>query len=227
MNERGEPLYGERDHVNLEKIAGLGLPFWLAGGAGRPCRLRDALSAGATGIQVGTLFAYADESGLRPDVKRRVLDLSRRRALDVLTDARASPTGFPFKTVSLEGTLSEPEVYAGRERVCDLGYLRSAYRRDDGSLGYRCASEPVDVYVKKGGERHDTIGRKCLCNSLMANIGLAQVRPSGEELPLLTSGDDLARLGEFLGGRESYAAEDVIEHLMSEVSSEIPDQEAR
>ena len=45
----------------------------------------------------------------------------------------------------MEDTLSEVEVYDQRKRVCNLGYLRTAYKKEDGSLGYRCASEPVKV----------------------------------------------------------------------------------
>ena len=38
----------------------------------------------------------------------------------------------------------------------------------------------------------DTVGRKCLCNALMANIGHAQVRKDNVvEPPLVTVGDDL------------------------------------
>jgi NAD(P)H-dependent flavin oxidoreductase YrpB (nitropropane dioxygenase family) len=214
VNARGEPVYGERDVADLEKIAALGVPFWLAGGMGRPEQLREAIQLGAAGIQVGTLFAFAEESGLRPDLRRRVLDLIRVGAVDVLTDGRASPTGFPFKTVALAGSLSEPETYESRERVCDLGYLRTAYRREDGRIGFRCASEPVETFVRKGGAGEEAGGRKCLCNALMANIGLAQVREAGDEPPLLTSGDDLALLGGFLGERESYRAEDVIAYLL-------------
>jgi len=57
LDEKGEPIYGSRDEVNLGKIAALGLPFWLAGAYGRPEQLAAALAAGATGIQIGTLFA--------------------------------------------------------------------------------------------------------------------------------------------------------------------------
>ncbi len=50
----------------------------------------------------------------------------------------------------------------------------------------------------------------------MANVGHAQVRGEGEaEQPLLTSGDDLEVLGEFLGERDSYSAKDVIDYLLS------------
>ncbi len=70
LSDSGEPVYGPRDVVNLDKIAGLGLPFWLAGSYGSPERLREALAQGASGIQVGTAFALSKESGLDPDVRR-------------------------------------------------------------------------------------------------------------------------------------------------------------
>jgi nitronate monooxygenase len=216
LNDRGEPVYGDRDAVDLDKIRELGLPFWVAGGAGSPERVREVLEAGGTGVQVGTLFAYTEESGLRTEHKARVLDESRNEPIDVVTDLRASPTGFPFKVVQLDGTVSSEPVYQARERVCDLGYLRTAYRMEGGRLGYRCPAEPVDTYVKKGGDLGDTVGRKCLCNALMADIGYGQVRDGGEvEKPLLTSGDDLRSIQRFAAGRPSYTAEDVIEYLLS------------
>jgi NAD(P)H-dependent flavin oxidoreductase YrpB (nitropropane dioxygenase family) len=64
LTDAGEPIYGERDVVDLAKMRELGLPFWLAGGTGSPEGLRNALACGAAGIQVGTLFAYCAESGL-------------------------------------------------------------------------------------------------------------------------------------------------------------------
>jgi nitronate monooxygenase len=216
FNERGEPIYTERDVVDLEKLQELGLPFWLAGGTGSPDRLVDALESGAAGVQVGTLFAYSNESGIRPDLKRKVLEQAAHGPVEVLTDSRASPTGFPFKVVQLEGSVSSCSVYQARERVCDLGYLRTAYRRENGRVDYRCPAEPVDTYVKKGGQVEDTVGRKCLCNALMADIGYGQVRDTGAvEQPLLTSGDDLAKIGVFAQGRLEYSANDVIDYLLS------------
>src|SRR5215207_614405 len=216
-NERGEPLYGERDVVDLEKMKEHGLPFWLAGSAGTPEKLAEALDAGAAGVQVGTLFAYADESGIAPSLKRDVIREAQEDAIDVLTDGRASPTGFPFKVVQLEGTVSQLPVYQRRERVCDLGYLRQAYRREDGRIDYRCAAEPVETYVKKGGERENTAGRKCLCNALFATIGMAQVRDGGvEEKPLITSGDELKNIRQFIGSdRAGYSAGEVIDWLLT------------
>ena len=217
FNQRGEPVYGERDEVDLGKIRELGRPFWLAGSAGSPLGLRQARAQGAAGIQVGTLFAYAEESGLDQGHKGSVLAGAARGAVDVFTDSRASPTGYPFKVVQWPddpaASLTEP-----RTRVCDLGGLRVPYVRPDGRLGYRCPAEPVDAYVEKGGLVEETAGRRCLCNALMANIGHAQVRPGGRvEPPLLTSGDDLATIGSFLMGRTTYTAADVIDYLLSGV----------
>jgi nitronate monooxygenase len=215
-NERGEPVYGERDTVDLEKMRELGLPFWLAGGAGHPGRLREGLEAGAAGIQAGTLFAYADESGMDPAIKRSVLAAVARGEVDVYTDAEASPTGYPFKVVRWP---DDPARGATRERVCDVGYLRVAYRTPEGRIGYRCASEPEHLYVRKGGKAEATVGRLCLCNSLLATVGLAQHREDGSvEPPLVTSGDDLRVLGAFLGGRTSYAASDVLAWLLGDSS---------
>lgn len=215
-DENGEPIYGPRDEVDLEKFTRLGVPFWLAGGAGRKGRLREALDAGAAGIQVGTLFAYCNESGLAEPLRRRVIGQSLEGTVRVRTDDRASPTGFPFKVVELDESLSEPPTYEARKRVCDLGYLRTAFRTEKGRIGYRCASEPVETYVKKGGQLADTEGRKCLCNALMSNLDRGQLRNGGSpEKPMLTSGDDLENLGEFLDGRDSYSAQDVLDYLLS------------
>jgi NAD(P)H-dependent flavin oxidoreductase YrpB (nitropropane dioxygenase family) len=159
------------------------------------------------------LFAYCDESGLRDDLKRSVLEHVTRGQVDVFTDPQASPTGYPFKVVHWEG---DPGATAQRERICDLGYLRVAYFTPEGTVDYRCASEPVDQYVRKGGKLEDTEGRRCLCNALLANIGHPQARAGGQlEPPLLTSGDDLISLSTFLAGRSRYSAADVIAYLLS------------
>lgn len=218
LSASGEPVYGERDNVDFAKMRALGLPFWLAGGAATPDKLREAKALGAAGVQVGTAFAFCGESGLDPSLRAAVLDRVRDGHGRIFTDPSASPTGFPFKVVDLPGTLSDAESYEARDRVCDLGFLRRAYRRDDGTVGYRCPAEPVDDFVRKGGDAAETAGRKCLCNALMANIGMPQVRPrSGAvELPLLTAGDDLVNLSAFFpDASTSYSADDVIDRLLA------------
>jgi len=216
LNQRGEPVYGERDTVDLKKLSSLGLPFWLAGGMGHPGQIAEARKAGGVGIQVGTLFAYCRESGLVEGLKRTVLEMCRVGEVDVRTEDRASPTGFPFKTVGVQTSLTCPEAYESRKRVCDLGYLRAPFRMGGGRIGYRCPAEPIRTYLAKGGSEEETQGRKCLCNALLANVGHAQPRGAGvEEAPLLTSGDDLRKLREFLQDRDSYSAQDVIDYLLS------------
>ena len=192
LNAAGEPVYGERDQVNIAELRALGVPFWLAGGYGNAEKLREALEQGAAGMQVGTAFAFSRESGMRADLKKTLMAQAVAGTGEVFTDPLASPTGFPFKVAQLEGTSSAFPIYQERKRVCDLGYLRKPYASAEGKIGYRCSAEPVDNYVAKGGKIEDTVGRKCLCNALMANIGHAQTRKDDVVEPaLVTVGDDL------------------------------------
>ena len=220
LDEAGEAIYGERDVVDLEKIRDLGAPFWLAGGYGSPQRLAEALKAGAAGVQVGTAFAFCEESGLKIGYKRALLEKVRLGTARVFTDPVASPTSFPFKVAELEASLSEEAVYSARPRICDLGYLREAYRTPSGEIDYRCSAEPVTTYLSKGGKLEHTVGKKCLCNALMANIGHPQVR-NGKytEQALITTGNDLTGIDRFLlDGSTTYTAEDVIERLLRPTS---------
>ena len=215
LNEKGEPIYGERDEVDLDKLAELELPFWLAGGFGGPDSLNHALERGAAGVQVGTLFAYTDESGITPEIKQRVLEGVVNGTTTVFTDPVASPTGYPFKVVKVPGLAQQDD---NRERCCDLGYLRTAYRMEDGRLNYRCSAEPVDTYVKKGGTVEGAAGKRCLCNGLKATIGQPQLRDHDVlEPPMVTSGDGLVEMCAFLGGRLRYHATDVLAYLMQGV----------
>lgn len=216
VDEQGEAVYGERDRVDLAKMRELGVPFWLAGGYGSPEMLNEALSEGATGIQVGTPFAYCTESGLDTGIKYELLRQVADGRARVVTDLAASPTDFPFKVSVLEDSLSESETYNARPRVCDLGYLRSAYKTPDGKIGYRCASEPVKTYLAKGGKADNVEGRKCLCNALMANIGMPQIRAGHYvERALVTSGNDIVGLTRFLPEAGLvYSAAEVIAKLL-------------
>ena len=216
LNEQGEPIYGEKDVVDPEKMKQFGLPFWFAGGYGNPQQVKNILAAGATGVQVGTAFALCDESGMEASLKQEVLRQVFDEAAQILTSPTASPTGFPFKVAQVPGTLSDPELYAARNRICDLGFLRVIFRNEDGSLNYRCSAEPVDDYVRKGGKIEDTEGRACLCNNLMATAGYGQRRKDGAvERPLVTSGDDLVMMAQFMpAGKTNFSAEDVLRYLL-------------
>ncbi len=217
-NERGEPMYGKRDEVDFEKINSLGIPFFVAGSFASPEKIKEARAMGAAGVQIGTLFAFCDESGFTAEIKSSVLHEVLGETEKIFRDPVASPTGFPFQVLTLPETLSEKEIYEDRCRVCDLGYLREAYEKENGSLGWRCASEPVKTYLRKGGTEEDAAGRKCLCNSLMANIGMPQIRKKvSVELPLITSGYDLSAIRKIVKpGARSYTASEVLDFLLGE-----------
>ena len=216
LNDRGEPVYGDRDAVELEKIKALGLPFWMAGCWGTPEKLQEALSLGAEGIQIGTVLAFSEESGFTETIKKQAIENIHKGTASVFTDPSASPTGFPFKVLSLSGSLSETEDYQKRPRMCDLGYLRHLYEKPDGKIGYRCPAEPESVFLAKGGHPDDMKGKKCLCNALLSNIGLGQLRKSGYlENSLVTAGDGIMTICRFLRNRTSYPAKDVIEWLLN------------
>jgi nitronate monooxygenase len=216
LTPEGEPIYGERDRIDPAKFAEIGLPFWLAGGYGRIGKLREAQGFGARGVQVGTAFAFCDESGFEPGLKATILAAVRRGDLKIHTDALASPTGFPFKVAQIPGSIADPAVYQNRERVCDLGVLRETYQKADGSIGFRCAAEPEEQYLAKGGDPTQTAARKCLCNSLCASAGIGQIRDGQQEAPIITIGDDLDAVRELLlEGRDGFTAAEVIERLLA------------
>jgi nitronate monooxygenase len=151
-----------------------------------------------------------------PDVRRQILRQSRLGRARVFTDPLASPTGFPLKVAQIDETLSDTAIYRERTRICDLGYLRHLYRKPDGELGYRCPAEPIKDFVRKGGTAEQTEGRKCVCNGLPATVGLGQARSqSASEVPLVTAGDDLALLSNFLpADGDSFTAADVLRQLL-------------
>jgi nitronate monooxygenase len=87
-------------------------------------------------------------------------------------------------------------------------------------MGYRCPAEPLEHYRRKGGADDETLGRKCICTALPAATGLPQARADGpDELPVVTAGDDLTHLADFLPpGRDSYSAADVLRRLLPQES---------
>ncbi len=216
LDDNGEPIYGSRDQIDFKKIENLGVPFWIAGGYAHRERIEEARSLGACGVQLGTIFALTEESNLVPALKKKVVAGVRDGRAKVFTSPTASPTGFPLKVACVEGTLSEPEVYAARSRICDMGYLRQAYKKSDGRVGWRCRAEPVDKFESKGGSREGTEGRICLCNGLIANIGYPQYRNSGyTEPPIVTLGDDVDSVKPLIrDDGELFSAAAVIDYLL-------------
>lgn len=217
LDDAGQPVYSDRDLADLTAMSRLGLPFWLAGAYGTPERVADALESGAVGVQCGTIFALCTESGIAEPLRRQTLAELAAGTLTVRNDAAASPTGFPFKVAGLPGTLADEDLYEARERLCDLSYLREPFERTDGSVGYRCAAEPVDAFVRKGGAIEATVGRKCLCNALMADVGLGQHRRDGyDEVPAVTLGQDLEGARRLLTEHpEGWSATQAVDWLLS------------
>jgi len=220
FNEIGEPIYGPRDLVLPEDMKELELPFYYAGSVATPEQLTELINLGAQGIQVGTLFAFAQESGIEQSIKHQALyDLVHKSPPDsygwIYTDALSSPTGFPFKALKRPDSLSEKQNYLKRTRICDLGYLRHLHKSVDGKILYRCPAEPVEDFQKKEGTLEQTEGKKCLCNALMADVGLGQNQKWGSEGYLLTAGDDFNQIQRILkNGQYSYYAKDVIDYLL-------------
>ncbi len=99
-------------------------------------------------------------------------------------------------------------------------------------VGYRCASEPIKDWLKKGGEIQATEGRKCLCNGLMANAGLPQVSPYKKEgsqekyveETLITAGDDINQIKKYMyqakEGHLEYSAKDVLNYMFGRFKEE-------
>lgn len=219
LDENGEPIYGPKDEIDLESFRKLGLPFWLAGSYASPERVVEAVSTGAQGIQAGTIFAFSRESGISADIKAKVIEQVLSGKASVFTDPNASASGYPFKIVQVDGTLSDLPISEERPRICDLGYLRTAYKREDGTVGFRCPAEPVETYLAKGGKLEDTVGKKCLCNGLMATVGYAQSQSGGlVEPPLVTAGEDLHSIARLLsGGSKEYSAAEAIRYLLRDL----------
>ena len=207
-------------------IASLGIPFWLAGGYGGHERLLEALATGACGIQVGSTFALTEESGMKAEYRTAIFKELRSGTDDaaLVKTTIYSPTGFSFKVAQLEGTLSEDDVYEGRRRICDIGLLQQrGFSKPDAdgnrTLFQRCASAPVDSYLDHRGIERNTEERRCLCNGLLATIGLGQVKKINgewtEEPAIVTLGnrlDGIRRLSR--QGQTPYYVGDVLADIL-------------
>ncbi len=223
---QGQPIYGERDEPDLAVIREAGRPFWLAGGYGSRAGLQKARAAGATGVQVGSVFALTEESGIKPEFRASILKALRSGAdeTDLVKTTLFSPTGFPFKVVQYEGSLSDDDVFAERRRVCDIGLLQQvglSQPDENGmrTLFQRCSAAPVDTYMSRRGLERNTEERRCLCNGLLACTGLGQVRRSAlefvEEPAIITLGNHLDGIKRMSRqGQTPYHAQDVVDDIL-------------
>jgi len=212
FDKLGQPVYGPKDEVNFEKLRDLGIPFWIGGGLASPEHLARARALKAEGIQAGSIFALSEDSGMDPVYRAEMRRLGFRGELIVRTDPSASPTGFPFKVPQLSGTVSDAGVYAGRIRNCSRRALQFPSETADGKIVFRCAAEPVNDYLRKGGKLEDTIGARCLCNGLFSAAGIGDPN----EPPIFTLGDDVSFLRHLMKDENDYyTATHAIAYLLS------------
>ncbi len=225
-DELGQPVYSEKDEADLAAIRAVGIPFWLAGGYGSRDKLQEALAHGANGVQVGTAFALAEESGMKPAYRSAILAALKSGVSDaeLVRTTTFSPTGFSFKVAQLQDTLSDENVYTDRKRVCDIGLLQQrGFTQPDEhglrTLFQRCPAGPVEPYINKRGLARNTEERRCLCNGLLSCVGLGQVKQiqgeSVEEPAIVTLGnhlDGVRRLSR--QGQAHYYVEDVVTDIL-------------
>lgn len=212
LNEQGEPIYGERDEPDFNELIKDNIPFWLAGGYAE--NLQGAIDIGAKGIQVGTIFALSKDSGLDPDLRRRLTHDGFTGELVVLNDPLASPTGFPIEIAQVPGTLSDPKVYEKRMRACTLGYLVELYVAKSGRVATRCPAEPIAAFLAHGGTLEDAIKRKCVCNGLLGSAGFGILTKQGKEPPIVTLGKDYKFLRRLVKSPDGeYSAEDALRFI--------------
>ncbi|MDO8590783.1 MAG: nitronate monooxygenase [bacterium] len=218
FDARGAPVYGKRDEINFEACVALGLPFWVGGASASPEKLAEAKLRGAYGIQVGSAFALCEESGMEKVYRNEIRRLAFRGELEIFADPRGSSTGLVFHVASLPGSLFFNDVYEARPRLCDIGRLRVPYKKENGTIGYRCPAEDVKAYDSKGGKEEDTIGRKCLCTGLLSMAGFPQRQKHGYlEVPIGTLGEDYSFVRHLMSHEEdSYTAGDVLRYLRRE-----------
>ncbi len=225
LDEKQQPVYNQSDEPDLAVIRQSGLPFWLAGGYGSREKVNAAIQLGAAGVQVGSIFALAEESGMQAAYKTAIRNQLKKGVdeSEMVLTTLFSPTGYPFKVVDLAGTLAEESVYESRRRVCDLGLLQQrglSQPDEDGSrkLFQRCMAEPLEAYVNKRGLPRNAENKRCLCNGLLSTVGLGQIQnhTSTEEEPaIVTLGNNLEGIRRLSRhGQIAYWVKDVIADLL-------------
>lgn len=228
MDDKGQPTYGSMDEPDLGSICKVGIPFWMAGGYGNHDRLTMAIENGAQGVQVGSSFALAEESGIKPTYRTAIFNELKRETdvTSLVLTSQYSPTGFPFKVVQLPGTLADGEVYQNRTRVCDIGLLqqRGIYKQSENGtrrMFHRCPAATTEDYIKKRGLSQNAIDKRCLCNGLLSAVGLGQGGMHNgewsEEPAIVTLGNHLEGIRKLSrNGQYPYWARDVVNDVLGD-----------
>jgi len=87
--------------------------------------------------------------------------------------------------------------------------------KEDGSFGYRCPAEAIAPHLHKGGDIADTEGRRCLCNGLLATVGLGQVDGDFKEPPIVTARDEVAIVSRSSTPAAHTRLADVVKYLLA------------
>ena len=89
------------------------------------------------------------------------------------------------------------------------------------SLFQRCPAAPVAGFLEKRGLQHNTEARRCLCNGLLAGVGLGQVSERKgqrvEEPAIVTLGNHLDGVRRLSSqGQSSYWARDAVYDILGQ-----------
>jgi len=177
---RNRVSFGEQDDLTtyFDKVRNLGVNVYVAGDGSSREEYQSWIDQGAYGVQVGSRFALCTDSGMRDDLRDKIIERNANGETIVQTSNRLSPTGYPFKQVPLAGTLSDAGVYEARKRICNKGYLLQSHVEalPDGTEKetYICPAMPAKQYAKLGGDNADLTDRVCLCNALFSTAGLGE-----------------------------------------------------
>ena len=199
LNAAGEPVYGERDRVNMAELRALGVPFWLAGGYGSAGKA--ARGAGRRGGRAG---------GNRVCLQPRIGHAGRPEAA-APGPGRCRHGRGVYRSAGLAHRLSlqggaarghfvgSANVYEERKRVCDLGYLREPYAAGEARSATAAPRSRWTIMWPRAARSRTRWGANACATRCWPTSGYAQTRKDGAVEPaLVTVGDDLNTIAQFL-----------------------------
>lgn len=210
----GGHLSPERDEKPFD-LSTIAVPVYLAGGYGSPEGLLESIDQHkAAGVSIASILALSKGSGILESLQREVFRRYKKGTLEIIVDPKISPTGFRFRTVQGIG-ITDPEIAAGREKICDLGFLRHIAQQ---VITDRETSEKVKkiVYYCPADPVHGEAG--CMCNFLSATAGYGQIRKNGAvEQPGVTLGADVSFIDKFIEDpeKDSYTVRQALDYVLS------------
>lgn len=209
-------------HIGSEALIELNLimeklkkPIIVTGGFADQAGYLLAKEFGVAAIGAGTISSHSRNAGFTKEIKHQVYEAVKNGKAMTRINSTASPTGFDFRELVLEGTLSQEDVLNKRVRGCRFGCLRTVYyfidEEGSGSLGYRCPAEPINIFTGKGGDIEKARYARCLCATLIADTGHGD--PS--EPIYITAGTHINDIQNLINDNgELYTAEDVVNWIM-------------